>query len=103
LRRERWLTPDGRTVVAPLPSGITDHFGPKLRRFVLAQHHHGQVSVPRLVAPLTAIGLAVSKRQVVRLLIDRQDRFMADALLLPDMRARCCAASSAPRCGASSV
>jgi len=36
-RRERWLTPDGRTVVAPLPPGIDGHFGPELRRFVLAQ------------------------------------------------------------------
>ena len=36
-RRERWVTPDGRTVVAPLPEGIDGHFGPELRRFVLAQ------------------------------------------------------------------
>ena len=36
-RRERWVTPDGRTVVAPLPDGIDGHFGPELRRFVLAQ------------------------------------------------------------------
>src|SRR3954447_7646259 len=28
LRRERWLTPDGRTVVAPMPAGIVGHFGP---------------------------------------------------------------------------
>lgn len=34
-RRERWVTPDGRTVVAPLPDGIDGHFGPELRRFVL--------------------------------------------------------------------
>jgi hypothetical protein len=31
-RRERWVTPDGRTVVAPLPAGIDGHFGPELRR-----------------------------------------------------------------------
>ncbi|MGH7112768.1 MAG: hypothetical protein ACREFK_20395, partial [Stellaceae bacterium] len=43
--------------------GITGHFGPERHRFVLAQDHHGQVSVLRLVALLTAIGLAVSKRQ----------------------------------------
>lgn len=36
-RRERWVTPDGRTVVAPLPDGIDGHFGPELRRFVLSQ------------------------------------------------------------------
>ena len=45
-RRERWLTPDGRTVVAPLPGGVDGHFGPELRRFVLAQYHQGQVTVP---------------------------------------------------------
>src|SRR3954467_2142074 len=68
LRRERWLTPDGQTVTAPMPAGITGHFGPELRRFVLFQYHQGQVTVPRLVAQLRAIGIAISKRQVVRLL-----------------------------------
>ena len=51
-RRERWVTPEGRTVVAPLPAGISGHFGPQLRRFVLAQYHQGQVTVPRLVSQL---------------------------------------------------
>lgn len=78
-RRERWLTPDGRTVVAPLPTGIDGHFGPALRRFVLMQYHQGQVTIPRLTALLDAIGVTVSKRQVVRLLIDRQDRFQDEA------------------------
>jgi Transposase IS66 family len=79
LRRERWLTPDGRTVVAPMPAGITGHFGPELRRFVLAQYHQGQVTAPRLVAQLRAIGVAISKRQVVRLLNEGQDAFLAEA------------------------
>ncbi|GDY24042.1 hypothetical protein LBMAG56_53890 [Verrucomicrobiota bacterium] len=78
-RRECWVTPDGRRVVAPLPAGIDGHFGPELRRFVLAQYHQGQVTVPRLVGLLDAIGIAVSKRQVVRLLIGRQDRFVTEA------------------------
>ena len=78
-RRERWVTPDGRTILAPLPQGIDGHFGPELRRFVLAQYHQGQVTVPRLVALLDAIGIAVSKRQVVRLLIDRQEPFRDEA------------------------
>src|SRR4051794_8012325 len=79
LRRERWLTPDGRTVVAPMPAGITGHFGPELRRFVLAQYHQGQVTVPRLVAQLRAIGIVISKRQVVRLLNEGQGAFLAEA------------------------
>jgi len=78
-RRERWVTPHGRTVVAPLPDGIDGHFGPQLRRFVLAQYHQGQVTVARLVTLLDAIGIDISKRQVVRLLIDGQERFVAEA------------------------
>jgi len=77
-RRERRVTPDGRTIVAPLPAGIDGHFGPELRRFVLTQYHQGQVTVPRLVALLADIGIEVSKRQVVRLLIDQQDRFLGE-------------------------
>ena len=41
-RRERWLTPSGETIVAPLPAGTRGHFGPELRRFVLMQYHQGQ-------------------------------------------------------------
>jgi hypothetical protein len=62
-RRERWITPDGATVLAPLPAGVVGHFGPELCRFVLVQHHQGQVTVPRLVAQLRGIGVNISKRQ----------------------------------------
>ena len=68
IRRERWLTPDGRTILAPMPAGVAGHFGPELRRFVLLQYHQGQVTMPRLVTQLRAIGIVISKRQVVRLL-----------------------------------
>src|SRR5215203_1774094 len=78
-RRERWLTPDGQLVVAPLPGGLDGHFGPELRRFVLAQYHQGQVTVPRLVAQLRTIGLAISTRQVMRLLIDGHQRLLDEA------------------------
>jgi Transposase IS66 family len=78
-RRERWLTPEGQLIVAPLPSGVDGHFGPELRRFVLAQYHQGQVTVPRLVAQLRAIGLAISTRQAMRLLIDGQQGFLDEA------------------------
>jgi hypothetical protein len=78
-RRERWLTPEGKTILAPLPGGISGHFGPDLRRFVLMQYHQGQVTVERLVMLLQAIGVSISKRQVMRLLIDEQDDFLTEA------------------------
>jgi len=77
-RRERWQKPDGDMMTAPLPAGISGHFGPELRRFVLAQYHQGQMTVPRLLAQLLAFGIVISKRQLVRLLIAGQDGFLAE-------------------------
>ena len=71
-RRQRWLSRDGRMVTAPSPAGIAGHFGAELRRFVLAQYHRGQVTVPRLTGLLCDIGVDISERQVVRLLNGRQ-------------------------------
>src|SRR5215213_9272567 len=65
-RRERWLTPAGETVLAPLPAGMLGGFGPGLRRFLLVAHAQGQVTTERLAALLGGIGVEVSKRQVVR-------------------------------------
>src|SRR5947209_2179548 len=70
--RERWVTPDGQTILAPLPAGIDGHFGPDLRRFVLMHYHQGQSTLPRLVALLQSMGVSISKRQVQRLLTDKQ-------------------------------
>ena len=78
-RCERWLTPDGTMLTAPLPANLSGHFGPELRRFVLAQYHQGQVTVPRLLELLRAIGVAISKRQVVRLLIAGKETFLTEA------------------------
>lgn len=78
-QRERWVTSDGRTILAPLPAGIAGHFGPELRRFVLMQYHQGQSTLPRLLALLRSVGVSISKRQLQRLLTDKQDDFVSEA------------------------
>ena len=78
-QRERWVTPDGRTILAPLPEGIEGHFGPELRRFVLMQYHQGQSTMPRMLALLRSMGIAISKRQLVRLLNENHEGFIAEA------------------------
>ena len=78
-QRERWVTPDGRTILARLPEGIDGHFGPELRRFVLMQYHQGQTTLPRLLVFLRSVGVAISKRQLQRLLTENQDAFTAEA------------------------
>src|SRR5499427_3409394 len=55
-RCERWQTPDGKIVTAPLPAGIDGHFG-----------------------TLRSLGIFISKRQVVRLLTADQDEFLTEA------------------------
>jgi hypothetical protein len=78
-RRERWVTPDGRTIVAALPEGTRGHFGSDLRRFVLMQYHQGQTTLPRLTALLHSVGVSISKREVQRLLTEKQQDFLDEA------------------------
>src|SRR3954468_23970573 len=40
-RRERWTTPSGETVLAPLPAGLVGGMGPVPRRFLLGAHPPG--------------------------------------------------------------
>ena len=77
-RRERWITPEGDTVIAALDPGIVGGYGPNLHRFVLALHFSGQVTCERIVALLNGMGVVISKRQVVRLLTVKLERFRAE-------------------------
>jgi hypothetical protein len=54
--------------LAPVPDGIAGYFGPDLRRIVLLQIHQGLVTMPSLAGHLRAVGIAIAKSQVVRLL-----------------------------------
>ncbi len=78
-QRERWITPDGQTILAALPEGVDGHFGPELHRFVLMQYHQGQTTLPRLAMLLRSVGVAISKRQLQRLLTDKQADFVSEA------------------------
>jgi hypothetical protein len=77
-RRERWETPDGQTLIAPLDPGIIGGYGPHLHRFVLMLHFQGQMTCERILALLNGAGVVISKRQVVRLLTAKLDTFRAE-------------------------
>ncbi len=77
-RRERWETPDGRQIVAPLSPGIVGGYGPQLRRLILMLHVQGQMTGERIVALLTGLGVAISKRQLMRLMTVDLDAFSAE-------------------------
>lgn len=77
-RRERWLTPQGKLITAPLPDGAASGFGRNLRRICLALHAQGQVTTPRLTEILNSVGVEISKRQVLRLLTTHLDPFITE-------------------------
>ena len=77
-RRERWETPDGQSVIAPLDPGIVGGYGPHLHRLILTLHFQGQMTCARILALLNGAGVVISKRQVVRLLVVGLEKFRAE-------------------------
>ncbi len=85
-RREHWLTPDGQSMVAPLPADVLpgSHFGPNLICFILHQYHHQHVTQPLLLEQLHQLGIDISAGELSRILTEGKDAFHQEkAELLP--------------------
>src|SRR5579883_435495 len=75
-RRERILTPDGQSLLAPLPDDVLPgHFGPTLISYILHQYHHGHVTQPLLLEQLHDLGIDISAGQLNNILSENQDGF----------------------------
>jgi hypothetical protein len=76
-RRERWLTPDGQNLVAPLPASVVpgSHYGPDLICFVLHQYHHQHVTQPLLLEQLHQLGIEISAGELCRILTEGKEAF----------------------------
>jgi hypothetical protein len=70
--RQRVETPDGGTMLAPLPLEVLPgrHFGRGLSAFVLHQHHHNGVTQPLLLEQLHEWGIDISAGQIHCLLTE---------------------------------
>ena len=85
-RRERWLTPEGQSLVAPLPAAVLpgSHFGADLICFILHQYHHQHVTQPLLLEQLHQLGIDISAGELSRILTEEKDAFHQEkAELLP--------------------
>lgn len=60
-RRERWETPGGERLIAPLAAGIVGGCGPHLIRLAPMLHFQGRMTCERIVALLAGLGLAILK------------------------------------------
>ena len=75
-RLARWVRPDGRCVSGRLPQHLCGHrYGPRLRSFVLHQHHHCQVTQPLLREQLQEWGIEISSGAIDALLSSDQESF----------------------------
>jgi hypothetical protein len=84
--RERVRTPDGHSVLAPLPEDVVpgSHFGSKLIAYILQQYHHNHVTQPLLLEDLEERGIDMSAGQLSRILIEGKESFHQEkAELLP--------------------
>lgn len=78
--RECIVTPDGQTLLAPLPADVLpgQHFGPDLIRYVLHQYHHNHVTQPLILEELTQVGIAISAGQISNILTEGKEVFHAE-------------------------
>ena len=75
--RERIVTADGQTLLAPLPDDVLpgSHFGPELIGYILYQYHHCNVTQPLLLEQLLDLGIDISAGQIDRILTQDKDDF----------------------------
>ena len=83
-RLERWVSPEGVSLIGQLPAAIGGvHFGPQLRAFILYQYHHAHVTQPLLLEQLREWQIDISAGQLSALITDGHSEFHRekDALL----------------------
>ena len=74
----RWRTPDGKSVVAPLPDHVKGHFSAQVCRLALMLYCQGQSTFARVTLLLNELGITITKRTVMRL-INAQDELLTEA------------------------
>jgi hypothetical protein len=76
-RRQRIVTPDGHTLLAPLPTDVLpgSHFGPTLIAYILYQYHQCNVTQPLLLEQLRELGIDISAGQINHFLTENLDGF----------------------------
>jgi len=78
-RLEVWQTPDGEWLRGELPATLQGgHFGPRLRAYLLYQHHHCHVTQPLLREQLLEWGIDLSVGQIDALLSGHNEPFFTE-------------------------
>lgn len=74
---EIWQMPDGSSLTAKLPNEISgEHFGSKLRSFIIYQYYQCHVTQPILREMLQEMGFQISSGQINNILIKNNEIFI---------------------------
>lgn len=74
-RRGRWITPDGETIMAPLPAEVYSHFSATLISYIQHQYFACRVTQPLLLDQLREIGIDISSGQLNEILTEDNEEF----------------------------
>jgi hypothetical protein len=80
-RRERWKTPQGETIVAPLPEDVQalgGHFNCTLVSFILYQYYHAHVTQPLILKQMWDFKVDISAGEVSQIITEGHDRFHSE-------------------------
>lgn len=77
-RRGRWLTPDGDTIMAPLPDHVSGHFDSVLISYIQHQYFSCRVTQPLLLEQLREFGIDISSGQLNQILTEDNDDFHSE-------------------------
>lgn len=80
-RRERWETPQGDFIVAPLPGelqALSPHYDCTVICFTLYQYYHAQVTQPLILEQLQEFGVDISAGQVSKIITEGHDLFHSE-------------------------
>ena len=77
-KRERWVTPDGQLLTAPLPPGVEGHYSAEVRRVAVMLYCQGQSTFTRVTELLNEFGITITKRTVIRL-VNEQSKLLEEA------------------------
>ncbi len=77
-RRERWLTPEGKTLLAALPKNVVllgGHYDEVLVGFILYQYYHAHVTQPLILEQIREYGVDMSTGKINQIITEGHDYF----------------------------
>jgi hypothetical protein len=74
-RRARYETKEGAQIIGNLPAGISGHFGPILRAYILDQHYKQHVPQGLILGQLLGFGIQISEGQINHIITEDHECF----------------------------